>query len=69
MYARPRARGVFGIFKRGLNGDYQHCSKKHLRRYLNEFAFRYNSRVKLGVDDTQRGAIAVRGSFGKRLTY
>ena len=61
--------GFFGIFKRGLNGNYQHCSEKHLQRYLNEFAFRYNNRIKLGVDDTQRAATALRGSFGKRLTY
>lgn len=61
--------GFFGIFKRGLNGNYQHCSEQHFQRYLNEFAFRYNNRIKLGVDDTQRAAIAVRGAEGKRLTY
>ena len=31
--------------------------------------FRYNNRIKLGVDDTQWAAIAVHGAFGKRLTY
>ncbi len=61
--------GFFGIFKRGLNGNYQHCSEQHFQRYLNEFAFRYNNWIKLGVDDTQRAAIAVRGAEGKRLTY
>lgn len=61
--------GFFGIFKRGLNGNYQHCSEQHFQRYLNEFAFRYNHRIKLGVDDTSRAIIAARGAEGKRLTY
>ena len=29
--------GFFGIFKRGMRGVYQHCSEKHLHRYLAEF--------------------------------
>jgi hypothetical protein len=28
--------------------------KQHLRRYLAEFDFRYNNRVKLGIDDAER---------------
>jgi len=59
----------FSIFKRGLVGVYQHMDKKHLDRYLAEFDFRHNTRVKLGINDTQRTAIAVRGFAGKRLTY
>jgi len=31
--------GYFSIFKRGMKGVYQHCEKKHLRRYLSEFDF------------------------------
>lgn len=61
--------GFFGILKRGLNGVYQHCGEQHFQRYLNEFAFRYNHRVKLGVDDAERALIALRGIEGKRLTY
>ena len=61
--------GFFGIFKRGLNGNYQHCGEQHFQRYLNEFAFRYNNRARLGVDDTQRAMIAAYGAQGKRLTY
>ncbi len=30
------------IFKRGMNGTYQHCGEQHLHRYLAEFDFRYN---------------------------
>ena len=26
--------GYFSIFKRGINGVYQHVSQKHLKRYL-----------------------------------
>lgn len=61
--------GFFGIFKRGMNGIYQHCGEQHFQRYLNEFAFRYNNRIKLGVDDSERALIALRGAAGKRLTY
>jgi transposase-like protein len=61
--------GYFSIFKRGMKGVYQHCSEKHLHRYLAEFDFRYSNRVKLGVNDEQRSKKAVAGSKGKRLTY
>ena len=61
--------GFFGVLKRGMKGIYQHCGEQHFQRYLNEFAFRYNHRIKLGVDDTQRAIIAAQGAFGKRLTY
>jgi transposase-like protein len=61
--------GFFSIFKRGLIGTYQHMDSKHLSRYLAEFDFRQNTRAKLGINDTQRTAIAVQGAKGKRLTY
>jgi hypothetical protein len=61
--------GSFSIFKRGMRGVYQHCSKKHLHRYLAEFDFRYSNRVALGVDDTTRALTALQGVVGKRLTY
>ena len=61
--------GVFSIFKRGLNGVYQHCSEKHLHRYLAEFDFRYNARQALGVNDAARAERALKGVVGKRLTY
>jgi len=63
------AEGFFSIFKRGMQGVYQHCSEKHLHRYLAEFDFRYSNRVKLGVDDGERTARAIKGIVGKRLTY
>src|SRR4029079_4030140 len=59
----------FSVFKRGMRGVYQHSQEKHLHRYLAEFDFRYNTRVKLGVNDVEREAFAVKGGKGKRLTY
>jgi transposase-like protein len=61
--------GYYSIFKRGMKGVYQHCSEKHLHRYLAEFDFRYSNRVRLGVDDAARTTKALRGISGKRLTY
>jgi transposase-like protein len=63
------AEGFFSIFKRGMKGIYQHCGEQHLHRYLVEFDFRYNNRAKMGVDDTERAARALKGIKGKRLTY
>jgi transposase-like protein len=61
--------GFFSIFKRGMKGVYQHCSEKHLHRYLAEYDFRYNQREALGVNDEARAVRAVKGVVGKRLTY
>jgi transposase-like protein len=61
--------GYYSIFKRGMKGVYQHCSEKHLHRYFAEFDFRYSNRVRLGVDDVECTARAVKGIVGKRLSY
>jgi transposase-like protein len=61
--------GYYSIFKRGMKGVYQHCSEKHLHRYLAEFDFRYSNRVALGVNDEARANRALKGVVGKRLTY
>lgn len=61
--------GFFSIFKRGMKGIYQHCSEKHLHRYLAEYDFRYTNRVGLGVNDTARADLALKGIVGKRLKY
>ena len=61
--------GYFSIFKRGMKGVYQHCSEKHLHRYLAEFDFRYNTRTAVGLDDKARADAALTGVKGKRLTY
>jgi transposase-like protein len=61
--------GFYSVFKRGMKGVYQHCGEKHLHRYVAEFDFRYNNRVRLGVDDLTRTDSALKGIVGKRLTY
>jgi transposase-like protein len=61
--------GYYALFKRGMKGVYQHCQEKHLHRYLAEFDFRYNHRIRLGVGDQGRTERALAGIIGKRLTY
>ncbi|MGD0764228.1 MAG: IS1595 family transposase [Roseiarcus sp.] len=61
--------GYYSIFKRGMKGVYQHCSEKHLHRYVAEFDFRYSNRSALGVEDQERAAMIVRAAKGKRLVY
>jgi transposase-like protein len=59
----------FSVFKRGMKGTYQHCSKQHLHRYLAEFDFRYNHRIANGIDDQARAEALLCGISGKRLTF
>jgi transposase-like protein len=59
----------YSVFKRGMKGVYQHCSERHLHRYLSEFDFRYSNRIRLGVDDIERTERALMGIVGKRPTY
>lgn len=61
--------GFFSIFKRGMKGVYQHCSKEHLHRYMAEFDFRYSNRAAKEISDALRADIALTGIVGKRLTY
>jgi transposase-like protein len=61
--------GFFSIFRRGMKGVYQHCSEKHLQRYLDEFDFRYSHREKCGYSDAERADAAIKGAEGKRLMY
>lgn len=61
--------GFFSILKRGIFGIYQHCSAKHLKRYLAEYDFRYTFRQKQGYNDEERTVQALRSIEGKRLAY
>jgi len=63
------AEAFFAILKRGVMGTFHSISEQHLQRYLNEFAFRWNNRSAMGVEDTERAAEILKGIVGKRLTY
>lgn len=56
----------FALVKRGVRGTYHHISKKHVARYCDEFAFRWNYRKKKITTAMQE---IVRLADGKRLTY
>jgi transposase-like protein len=56
----------FSMFRRGYMGTYHFMSRKHLQRYLNEFAFRQSIR---GYDTIIQMRIIAGGLFGKRLPY
>jgi transposase-like protein len=61
--------GYFSILKRGVDGIFHHVSKKYIDQYLAEFDFRYNTRAKLGFNDSDRTIAALKKASGKRLTY
>ena len=52
-----------------MSDSYQHCRAKPPHRYVAEFDFRYNNRVRLGVNDAQQMVSALQEIVGKRLTY
>lgn len=59
---------VWAVLRRGLHGVYHHCSRKHLKRYVDEFTFRLNE------GDVKRHTLERLDSFidaivGKRITY
>lgn len=54
------------LLKRSIRGTYVSVEPFHLFRYLDEEAFRFNSRK---VTDGERFKAATRRVFGKRLTY
>ena len=56
----------WAMLKRGHDGVYHHFSRKHLGRYVHEFAGRHNNRP-MNTED-QMGKL-VQGAEGKRLTY
>ena len=59
----------FAILKRGVMGSFHSVSEQHLQRYVDEFAFRWNTRSSLGIEDVERANRAMKGAVGKRLTY
>ena len=57
--------GFWSLMKRGINGIQHSVSKKHLHRYCDEYAYRYNSRK---IADAERFVNAMQHTEG-RLTY
>ena len=49
----------WATFKRGYIGVYHQMSKKHLQRYINEFAYRHNN----------RDSFYINNFFGSQLSY
>ena len=58
--------GVFFLVKCGVMGTFHSVSRKHLPNYLNEFAFRWDTRH---LNDNARVVRAIQKVDGKRLTY
>jgi transposase-like protein len=61
----------WSLLKRGLNGTYVSVEPFHLRRYVDEQAFRFNNRStrERKVTDYDRFALAVSQIVGKRITF
>lgn len=58
--------GAFGHFKRAITGIYHKASDKHINRYLNMFAWRWNSR---DMGEGQRVNALLKSTVGRTLTY
>ena len=56
----------WATLKRGYYGTYHKMSRKHLQRYVNEFAGRHNIR---DLDTLEQMALLAQGFVGRRLTY
>ena len=54
------------LLKRGYHGTYHHMSKKHLGRYVTEFAGRNNVRPSSTVQQMER---ITKGMLGRRIKY
>lgn len=65
IYHTNTIEGFFSILKRGIFGIYHHVSPKHMQRYCEEFAYRYNSRK---IKDNERFIFTLQNSQG-RLKY
>lgn len=60
------AESRFALMKRAVYGAHHSVSEAHLKRYLVEWDFKWNTRK---ISDGERAALAMKGIEGKRLTY
>jgi transposase-like protein len=63
------AESFHALVKRGMYGTYHAVSEHHLQRYIDEAAFKWNTRISVGIDDAMRAEILLKGAKGKRLLY
>lgn len=61
-----RCESFFSLLKRGVHGAWHNVSREHLPKYVNEFAYRWNTRK---MTDGERTAAVIPLIEGKRLTY
>jgi len=59
---------VFAVMRRGLHGVYHHASKKHMKRYVNEFTWRLNE-GNVKRHSLERLESFVQAVAGRRVTY
>ena len=66
-YARTNGiESFWAVLKRAYHGTYHHLSKKHLNRYVTQFAGKHKLR---DYDTIDQMAMVVKGMVGKRLKY
>ena len=63
------AESFHALLKRRIYGAFHAVSEQHLQRYVDEAAFKWNHRTKLGFSDAARANAILKGIEGKRLTY
>ncbi len=66
MASTNSVESVWAVLKRGYHGTYPHMSEKHLNRYIQEFAGRFNIRE---MDTDMQMSVLAKNMEGKRLKY